>query len=91
MEVDLCCRKLTNNPKYQSSNEKEFHVAKLISITDYRTLRFVDGSAPDIRTLKKLIDDGKLSGKKLGKKYYVLVDDYLNEFNPLEMELMNHG
>lgn len=66
-------------------------MGKLISITDYREQRFFNGSAPDLRTLKRLIDEGELSGKRIGKKYFVLVDEQLNEFNPLEMELMYHG
>jgi hypothetical protein len=66
-------------------------MSKLISITDYRQQRFIDGSAPDIRTIKKLIDLGELLGKQIGKKYYVLVDKDLNEFDPIEWRLMNHG
>jgi hypothetical protein len=63
----------------------------LMKITDYRSKRFAQGSAPDLRTLKRLIDEGELSGKRLGKIYYVEVDAQLNEFNPIEKELMTHG
>jgi hypothetical protein len=63
----------------------------LMKITDYRERRFAEGSAPDLRTLKRLIDEAELAGKRIGRNYYVLVDEHLNEFNPLEMELMYHG
>ncbi len=63
----------------------------LMKITDYRERRFAEGSAPDLRTLKRLIDEAELAGKRIGKNYYVLVDEHLNEFSPLEKKLMHHG
>jgi hypothetical protein len=66
-------------------------MTNLMKITDYRDLRFAAGSAPDLRTLKRLIDDGELAGKRLGKLYYVEVDKQLNEFSPLEKGVMHHG
>lgn len=66
-------------------------MTNLMKITDYREQRFALGSAPDLRTLKRLIDDGELAGKRLGKIYYVEVDKQLNEFSPIERRLMSHG
>lgn len=66
-------------------------MTKLVNISLYRNKRFAKGSEPDIRTLKKLIDNCELTGKKIGKKYYIEVDEHFKEFNPLESELMNHG
>ena len=53
----------------------------LISITDYLKTRFVAGSAPDKRTIKKMIEDGTLSGKKIGYRYYVELFDDMSEVN----------
>jgi hypothetical protein len=66
-------------------------MTSLMKITEYRQHRFLKGSEPDLRTLKRLIDDGELAGKRLGKIYYIEIDQQLNEFTPLEKELMNHG
>lgn len=66
-------------------------MTKLVNINLYRNKRFAKGSEPDLRTLKKLIDDCELMGKKIGKKYYIEVDEQFKEFSPLESELMDHG
>jgi hypothetical protein len=62
-----------------------------MKINEYRKQRFALGSAPDLRTLKRLVDEGELAGKRLGKTYYVEVDKHLNEFSVFEKEVMNHG
>jgi len=51
----------------------------LISITDYLNTRFANGSAPDRRTIKKMIEDGSLSGKKIGYRYYVELFEDMSE------------
>ena len=66
-------------------------MTNLMKITDYRELRFTQGSAPDLRTLKRLINEGELCGKRIGKTYYIEVDEHLNEYTPLQKALMNHG
>jgi predicted dehydrogenase len=66
-------------------------MTNLMKINDYREQRFAFGSAPDLRTLKRLIDDGELAGKRIGKIYYIEVDKHLNEFSVFEKEVMNHG
>jgi predicted dehydrogenase len=65
-------------------------MTNLMKITDYREQRFARSSAPDLRTLKRLIDNGELAGKRLGKIYYIEVDKHLNEFSVFEKEVMNH-
>lgn len=65
-------------------------MSQLITLTDYREKRFVKGSKPDLRTLKRLIDEGEIDGKKLGRKYYVEVDDGGVEMSPLERGLFTH-
>lgn len=64
---------------------------QLMSIKDYVKNRFVQGSAPDPRTLQKLIDCQELAGKKLGKQYYIEVDSTGAEIDPRLKELMIHG
>jgi predicted dehydrogenase len=66
-------------------------MTNLMKVTEYRMNRFITGSAPDLRTIKKLIDDGELVGKKIGKIYYIEVDEKLKEYSPIELELMQHG
>jgi len=50
----------------------------------------MSGSAPDLRTIKRLIDECEIVGSKIGKKYYVEVDDYYRECSPIEHELLHH-
>jgi hypothetical protein len=63
---------------------------QLVSIVEYREKRFMSGSAPDLRTIKRLIDECEIVGSKIGKKYYVEVDDYYRECSPIEHELLHH-
>jgi len=46
----------------------------LIKLDQFRKEYFAPGSQPDIRTLKKYINEGALPGKKIGKLYYVDTD-----------------
>lgn len=62
-----------------------------MKLTDYMKQRFASGSAPDLRTLQRVIDDGEICGKRIGKKYFIEVDAQCNELTPLEKELMTHG
>ena len=65
--------------------------AKLISLAQYRKKRFVSGSAPDVRTLKKMINEGELAGKQVGKIYYVEVDENNIEYDGEIARLLRHG
>jgi hypothetical protein len=65
--------------------------AKLISLAQYRNKRFVSGSAPDVRTLKKMINEGELAGKQVGKIYYVEVDENNIEYDGEIARLLRHG
>lgn len=48
-------------------------MAKLISITEYRDLRFT-GRRPAASTLRRWIEDGELPGRRIGGCYYVDID-----------------
>lgn len=53
----------------------------LILITEYLNTRYVKGSAPDPRTIKKMIEDGTIAGKKIGYRYYVELFEDMSEIN----------
>lgn len=48
---------------------------QLMKITDFQSSYFSSGSAPSRNTIKKWFRDGALNGKKLGKIYYVILDE----------------
>lgn len=56
---------------------------KLMKATQFRTRYFEKGSEPDIKTLKKWIDDGDIPGKVMGSIYYVDLDRMSKSDNPL--------
>ncbi len=66
-------------------------MGRLVSIVEYREKRFMADSAPDLRTIKKLIDECEIVGRKIGKKYYIEVDDYYRECSPIERDILHHG
>ena len=43
----------------------------LATIETFRKTRFAPGSAPDPRTLRKLLERGDLPGRRVGKVWYV--------------------
>lgn len=47
---------------------------KLMKATRFRTEHFAPGSEPSMNTIKKLIDDGDLPGRKIGTIHYVDLD-----------------
>lgn len=55
----------------------------LMKATKFRTEYFAKGSEPDIKTLKKCIDDGELPGRRIGTIYYVDLDKLERSNNPL--------
>lgn len=56
---------------------------KLMKATKFRLEYFDKGSEPDIKTVKRLIDDGELPGKRIGTIYYVDLDKLKQSDNPL--------
>lgn len=56
---------------------------KLMKATKFRTEHFAPGSEPSMNTLKKLIDEGELPGRKMGSIYYVDLDKLNQSKNPL--------
>jgi len=56
---------------------------KLIKASQFRARYFEKGSEPDIKTLKKWIDDGEIPGKVMGSIYYVDLDKMNKSDNPL--------
>jgi len=58
----------------------------LLTINQYRRARFVKGSAPDPRKIRKMIIDGDISGTRMGRIYYVEV-----LFNSIELDGFTGG
>lgn len=56
------------------------HSSHLMKITDFQKEYFHDNSAPCRNTIKKWFRDGTLNGKKLGKLYYVIIDEKVDQF-----------
>jgi len=61
---------------------------KLIKATKFRTKFFERGSEPDIKTLKRYIDDGELPGQRIGTIYYVDLDRLKVSNNPLVSKVL---
>lgn len=55
-------------------------VKKLYTINEYRKIRFVS-KAPDPRTIRKMIDEGEIAGKRMGRIYYVELMADLSEID----------
>lgn len=51
---------------------------RYVKLSAYRKRAFSEGGVPDPRTLRKMIDNGELAGKRMGAgkwaRYYVLID-----------------
>ena len=45
-----------------------------VPLSKYREHAYPPGARPDVRTLRRRIDNGELPGKLEGKRYYVRVD-----------------
>jgi hypothetical protein len=58
-------------------------VMLLIKATKFRKEYFKPGSEPDMKTLKKLIDEGDLPGQKWGSIYYIDLDKIKVSKSPL--------
>lgn len=49
-------------------------MAKLISISEYRDLRFTGSRRPAASTLRRWIEGGELPGRRIGGCYFVDLD-----------------
>ena len=49
---------------------------KLVSIREWMGATFEKGSAPDPRTIRRMIKDGELPGCVIGKTYYIDVEAF---------------
>lgn len=56
---------------------------KLMKVSEFRRTYFTEGSIPDVKTIKKAIDNGELVGQTIGNMYYVDVDRLGTSNNPL--------
>jgi hypothetical protein len=56
---------------------------KLIKATQFRTRYFEKGSEPDIKTVKRWIDEGDVPGEVMGATYYVDLNRWGGSKNPL--------
>jgi hypothetical protein len=57
---------------------------KYITVEEYIALRYTKMAPPSKRTIIRMINDGDVPGKKVGRCYYVDVDaDILKSNNPL--------
>lgn len=68
----------------------------LMSLAQYREMAFEEGSRPDIRTLRRWLELGKLPiyGKRIGKKYYVdpaRTPEPAISHNPLVLKVLSNG
>ena len=59
---------------------------KLMRISQFRETFFAEGSAPTVKTIKKLILTGELTGKKLGNTQYVVIDEKVTTYDPTVFE-----
>jgi hypothetical protein len=57
-------------------------MSKLLKLTKWRETRFIE-PLPDLRTLRRLIDSNELKGKRIGKDYYIEVDQSNMEIETL--------
>ena len=46
-------------------------MAEYVKLSVFIKTQFADGHAPSRKTLKKLIKDNELSGRKIGRDYYI--------------------
>lgn len=59
---------------------------KKITINEYRQREFAEGSAPTERTVRNWCQDQEIPAKKLGGKWYILVEE--KKVNPLVAKVL---
>lgn len=62
---------------------------KLIALQTFARMAFADGSAPHINTLRRMVKDGVLMGRRLGSRYYVDAAMIEAGFDPLVAKVLN--
>ena len=81
------------------------NATKMMHVTDYRDTAFVGKNRPCLNTIKNWIKAGKLSGEKIGGRYYVhvvekiktektgdkMADDILNSIGMLKLWVDNES
>lgn len=55
----------------------------LVKLSTFRKVEFQEGEAPTLKTLRKLIDEGELAGKRIGAQYYVDLKQFHKTGNDL--------
>ncbi len=65
----------------------------LMTIKEYRETMFTWNSRPSTRTIKRWIEQGRITGRKIGGQYYVDPDtDVVLAVNHLVLRVLNrHG
>ena len=54
-------------------------MGKLVKISTWRKERFAEGEAPTRGTIIKAIEEGELPGKRIGRDYWIDVDEEQNQ------------
>lgn len=62
---------------------------KLMKISTFADEYFAKGNAPDIRTIRRLIEEGKLAGQRIGERYYVDVSKMNKTGNKLVDQVLS--
>lgn len=53
---------------------------RLVNLKQWRDQTFEKGSAPDIRTLKRMVRDKEIPGILIGKTYYVDLESFIDNY-----------
>jgi len=61
--------------------ERSTQLFKFVKISKFRADFFLEGSAPTVNSIKKMILMGELTGKRFGGVQYIVIDYKLNEFD----------
>jgi len=62
---------------------------KLMKISAFAEEYFAKGSAPTVKTIRTLIDDGRLAGQRIGDLYYVDVSKLHKTGNKLVDQVLS--
>ena len=57
---------------------------KLVSVREWMGATFEKGSAPDPRTVRRMIKDGDLPGCMIGRAYYIDSDAFESQTNGMQ-------
>lgn len=62
---------------------------KLVALHQFARLAFAEGSAPHIHTLRRMVKEGVLHGRRLGSRYYVDAAMIEAGFDPIVAKVLN--